>query len=93
MNFQTVFSEDDQSVTLWTEEMLAEHCHTVQTNPQLPNFYGVKHTCFLNSLKYFNTADNFSVDTMHDILEGVAQLEVKLVLFVGRPHNCKRTGQ
>lgn len=34
----------------------------------------------MNSLKYFHTADNFSVDLMHDILEGVAQFEVKLVL-------------
>jgi hypothetical protein len=60
--------------------MLAEHCHTAQTNPQLPHVYGVKRSCLLNTLQYFNTADNFSVDIMHDILEGVAQLEVKLVL-------------
>lgn len=31
-------------------------------------------------VKYFNTANNFAVDIMHDILEGVAQLEVQLVL-------------
>ena len=78
--FQTVFCEDDQSVILRTKDMLAEHCHTVQTNPQLPHAYGVKRSCLLNTLQYFNTADNFSVDIMHAILEGVAQLEVKLVL-------------
>ena len=78
--FQTVFCEDDQSVILRTKYMLAEHCHTVQTNPQLPHVYGVKRSCLLNNLQYFNTADNLSVDFMHDILEGVAQLEVKLVL-------------
>ena len=60
--------------------MHAEHCHTMQTNPQQPHVYGVKRSCLLNSLKYFNTIDNFSVDIMHDILEGVAQFEVKLVL-------------
>lgn len=60
--------------------MLAEHCHTIQTNSQLPHVYGVKHSCLLNTLKYFNTAENISVDITHDILEGVAQLEVKLVL-------------
>lgn len=42
--------------------------------------YMMKRSCLLNNLQYFNTADNFSVDIMHDILEGVAQLEVKLVL-------------
>lgn len=78
--FQSVFCEDDQGMILRTEDMLAEHCHAVQTNPQLPHVYGVKRSCLLNSLQYFNTADNFSVDIMHDILEGVAQLEVKLVL-------------
>lgn len=49
----------------------------------------------LNSLKYFNTRDNFPVDVMHDILEGVAQLEVKLVLeYLLEDHiTCERTGQ
>lgn len=37
--FQTVFCEVDQSVILRTKDMLAEHCHTVQTNPQLPHVY------------------------------------------------------
>lgn len=35
--FQTVFCEDDQSMILRTKDMLAEHCHTVQTHPQLPH--------------------------------------------------------
>lgn len=29
---------------------------------------------------YFNTANNLYVDIMHDILEGVGQFEVKLIL-------------
>ena len=40
---------------------------------------GVKRSCSLNSLKYFNTCENFSVDIMHDILEGVAQYEMKML--------------
>ena len=79
-DFQTLFHEDEESMILRTKEMHAEHCHTMQTNPQQPHVYGVKRSCLLNSLKYFNTIDNFSVDIMHDILEGVAQFEVKLVL-------------
>ena len=42
---------------------------------------GVKHSCILNSLQYFNTCENFSVDIMHDILEGVAQYEIKLLIL------------
>ncbi|KAJ8274815.1 hypothetical protein COCON_G00094400 [Conger conger] len=78
--FQTVFCEDDPDVVLRTVEMHAQHCQTIQTDPTLPHIYGVKRSCLLNSLQYFNTATNFSVDIMHDILEGVAQFEVKLVL-------------
>lgn len=78
--FQTVFCEDDPEIVLRTVEMHTRHCQTVQTDPTLPHMYGVKRICLLNSLQYFNTANNFSVDIMHDILEGVAQFEVKLVL-------------
>lgn len=78
--FQSVFSEDDPKVILRTVDMHSHHCQTIQTNSTLPHVYGVKRTCLLNSLKYFHTANNFSVDLMHDILEGVAQFEVKLVL-------------
>lgn len=52
----------------------------METNPRLPYVMGVKRSCILNSLQYFNTCDNFSVDIMHDILEGVAQYEMKLLL-------------
>ncbi|KAL3972940.1 RAD51-associated protein 1 [Sarotherodon galilaeus] len=78
--FQSVFCEDDSGVVLRTLDMHKQHCESVQRDPTLPHVCGVKRTCLLNSLKYFNTANNFSVDIMHDILEGVAQLEVKLVL-------------
>lgn len=78
--FQTVFCEDDPEVVLRTVDAHAQHCQTVQTDPRLPHVYGVKHSCLLNSLEYFKTANNFSVDIMHDILEGVGQFEVKLIL-------------
>lgn len=32
---------------------------------------GIKKYCLFNDLKYFSSVDNYSVDIMHDILEGV----------------------
>lgn len=78
--FQTVFCEDDPAVRLRTAVLHSQHCQTVDTDSTLPHVFGVKHTCLLNSLQYFNTANNFAVDIMHDILEGVGQFEMKLVL-------------
>ncbi|KAK0149551.1 hypothetical protein N1851_009707 [Merluccius polli] len=79
-HFQNVFCEDAESVIFRTKAMHEEHCHTAQTNPQLTHVYGVKRSCLLNSLQYFHTVENYSVDIMHDVLEGVGQFELKLVL-------------
>ncbi|XP_054874290.1 uncharacterized protein LOC118469776 [Amphiprion ocellaris] len=79
MDFK-LFCEDDPRIVLRTMEMHATHCQTIQTDPTLPHAYGAKRFCLLNSLQYFNTATNYSVDVMHDILEGVAQFEMKRVL-------------
>ena len=78
--FQNVFCEDDSAVTLRTRDMHSEHCSVAQSNPMLSNVCGVKKQCLLNTLQFFSTTDNFTVDVMHDILEGIAQFEMKLVL-------------
>jgi hypothetical protein len=62
-DFQTVFGEDDRSVILQTKGMLSDHCQTIQSNPTLPHVYGGKLACLLNSLQYFNTADNLILCT------------------------------
>lgn len=41
---------------------------------------GIKQDSCLNSLEYFHVTENVCVDIMHDVLEGVAPLEVKLLL-------------
>lgn len=41
--------------------------------------FGVRRTCIMNDLQYFNVSGNFAVDNMHDILEGVGQFELKLL--------------
>lgn len=79
--FQNVFYDDDVSVKFRTEDEHLQHCNSVQSNPTLSHVFGVKRPCLLNTLQFFNTSTNFSVDAMHDILEGIGQLEVKLVLL------------
>lgn len=51
--------------------------HVSQENPAAT---GVKQDSCLNTLKYFHITEHVGVDVMHDILEGVAPLEVKLML-------------
>lgn len=36
--------------------------------------------CSLHNLKYFHLTNNFGLDTMHDLLEGVVPFEIKCVL-------------
>lgn len=48
-------------------------------DPTLQSTFGVKRTCLLNDLQYFCVSDNYAVDIMHDILEGVGQFELKLL--------------
>lgn len=45
-----------------------------------PKNFGIKGYSILNESKYFNWTENFSFDNFHDLLEGVCQLVVKLVL-------------
>lgn len=40
---------------------------------------GIKRGCLLNKLKYWHVTENFVVDVLHDILQGVAGLEISLV--------------
>lgn len=78
--FQTIFCEDNPELRLRTVELHEEHCLTVERESSLSHVFGVKRSCLLNTLQYFNTANNFAVDVMHDILEGVGQFEMKLIL-------------
>lgn len=80
-DFQTVFDEDSPKIVMRTETLHEEHCRQMETNPTLPYVMGVKRSCSLNSLQYFSICTNFSVDIMHDILEGVAQYEMKLLIL------------
>lgn len=76
---QVVFCEDDHRVIMRAEQSFQMHCETLQSDPQLNNVYGVKGNSALNTLQFFHVCNNFSFDIMHDVLEGVAQYELKLL--------------
>jgi len=75
-DYQSAFCDDEPNVTLRTKETHLQHCEAIQSGPTLTHVCGVKRTCLLNTLQYFSVSDNFSVDIMRDVLEGVAQFEL-----------------
>lgn len=46
--------------------------------PDLSQTKGMKKCCAFNELKYFHEFENFSVDIMHDLLEGVVPFYIKI---------------
>ena len=59
--------------------MQTAHCQEMNRNPSLPYVFGVTHSCLLNS-EYYHRTEKFSVDVMHDVLEGGSQYELKLFI-------------
>lgn len=76
---QSVFTKDNPGLIFRTKEIHTEHCAVLQEVPMLASTFGVKTTFLLNTLRFFHTSDNYAVDIMHDLLEGVVQYEFKLV--------------
>lgn len=72
-NMSTVFHESQ--VTLRTKEEHFAHAELAEKTNSIVN--GVKYSCILNELKYFNSIDAPTCDIMHDILEGVGQWDEK----------------
>ncbi len=70
---QSVFNEDD---------LEKRDRHNYQQHVLLNDvtITGIKGESCLNTLEFFHVTENIGVDVMHDVLEGVAPLEVKLLL-------------
>lgn len=77
---QKVYSEDDPKIILRQKELFEMHCNVLESDPQKSSAFGLKKNSSLNSLQFFHVCDNFSFDIMHDVLEGVAQYELKLLM-------------
>ncbi len=75
---QTVFNEHDPRVVLRAKQLNEQHYKNLEESGD-SSCYGIKRNSILNEFKYFHVADNVAVDVMHDILEGVAQYELKLL--------------
>ena len=63
-----------------TREAYDGHCQLVQEDPSFGSTYGIKRSCILNESRYFHVIGGLEVDIMHDQLEGVLPLHVKLLL-------------
>lgn len=63
-----------------SRELYQEHVQRVMQNPQAMTETGLRENSCLHASKYFHCTDNFVFDSMHDILEGIAQLDLKLVI-------------
>lgn len=60
-----------------------QHCDLIQNDPSgdMSKKYGINRRSALNNLKYFHVCNGSLIpDIMHDVLEGVLQYEVKLML-------------
>lgn len=74
-NTTQILCEQDDS-KLRTTYQYEQLCLGLENN--VP--FGIKHRSVLNDLTHFKIFENFSADVMHDILEGVGPLEIKLFL-------------
>ena len=66
---------------LRTKALHQEHCAKLAEDASASKEYGINRDSILNELKYFHVCDGSMVpDVMHDVLEGLLQYEIKLML-------------
>lgn len=73
------FRED--SLHMRTKEHYSQQMQDFLAGKLTTRDCGLKHSCLFNSLSFFHTAQNVTVDIMHDLLEGVVPFELKLMLY------------
>ena len=65
-----------------TKEMYSQKIREISKDPSKCSTYGIHGPCALNELKFFHTSNNYSLDIMHDIYEGVVPYELCLILKI-----------
>ena len=82
----SVCSEEETIVR--TKETHSYHLQAIQENSSISTTtYGVAGKCALSDLDYFNVITCFPPDIMHDVLEGVIPLLLKLLLLTFHSQN------
>lgn len=71
----------EDSVEMRNKHQYSEQLQKLLKGKIMTKDCGIKTSCLLNTLQYFHVAENVTVDIMHDVLEGCAAHEVKLLLF------------
>nr|XP_029713732.1 uncharacterized protein LOC115257890 [Aedes albopictus] len=70
-----------ENFPLRTKEWYDQNMDLVKSGAITPSECGLRPGgCILNELRNFHTTENFALDTMHDIAEGLVPLTVQLVL-------------
>ncbi|XP_049328494.1 uncharacterized protein LOC125787802 isoform X1 [Astyanax mexicanus] len=70
----------EESFVLRTAEVHRYHLECVENDPASAALYGVHGTCKFDMLDYFDVTSCLPPDIMHDLLEGVLPLVMKLVI-------------
>lgn len=73
----TLFSESQ--LRLRTKDSYDEAVSLIGTSQHNVQLTGIKRSCPLNALHHWHVTENFVVDVMHDILEGIAPFELSLI--------------
>ncbi len=73
---QLVYIKDDFMVILHDCTIYEQHCSELESYPKLKSTHGLKRNSTLNSLQYFHVCHNYSLDVMHDLLEGVSNYKI-----------------
>lgn len=77
---RSLFKENyRQSFPVRTESSHSEEIALINSNEKYSKIFGVKFDSILNET-YFHSTNNYCFDPMHDLLEGIVPLEIKLVL-------------
>lgn len=73
-------SFEEESFVLRTSEVHQYHLARIQEFPDDKTIYGVNSSCPFDRLSYFSVTQALPPDVMHDLLEGVVPLVMKLVI-------------
>lgn len=84
---QCYIKREDLEKGVFRDEFATRTCHSIEEDLRkieekvyTPSDCGIIKRCSLHNLQYFNAAENWTFDPMHDILEGIGGMIVKLIL-------------